>query len=130
MPAGDPDDQPVRVVVVDADDRVRESLTGLLEIGDRIRVVGTAGGLAEALRVIAVERPDVVVLDPRLPDANGTTPLCDRLRAVAPGVRTLVLSWSEDAGSAGRHGADAVTRKTFRPADLIAAIEAAGSRIL
>ena len=48
---------PLRVVVVDADDRVRESLAGLLCIGDRLEVVGTAGQAGPALDVIIATQP-------------------------------------------------------------------------
>ena len=62
---------PVRVVLVDADERVRESLCSLLCIGDRIEVVGSAGATDAALDVIRETEPDVVVVDPRLPDLPG-----------------------------------------------------------
>ena len=61
---------PLRVVVVDADDRVRESLTRLLCIGDRIEVVGSAGGAEPALDLVRATDPDIVVIDPRLPEVD------------------------------------------------------------
>ena len=63
--------RPLRVLVVDADDRVRESLAGLLAIGDRVLVVGSAGQAATALALVREHRPDVVVVDPRLPEVDG-----------------------------------------------------------
>ena len=74
--------QPLRVVVVDADDRVRESLTGLLCIGDRLEVVGSAGETDAALDARPARRsPDVVVVDPRLPEMDGGLAFIGRLRA-------------------------------------------------
>jgi DNA-binding NarL/FixJ family response regulator len=120
-------DEPIRVLVVDADDRVRESLTGLLAIGDRVLVVGSSGQAEAALDLAAVVRPDVVVVDPRLPEVDGGLSFIARLRALCPDVRILAMSWSDaletTALDGGAHG---FVRKTFRPADLIAAIVATG----
>jgi DNA-binding NarL/FixJ family response regulator len=119
-------DGPLRVLVVDADDRVRESLAGLLAIGDKVRVVGTAGQPGAALALVVETHPDVVIVDPRLPEVDGGIAFIARLRSVAPGVRILGMSWSdtlEEAVLAG--GADGFMRKTFRPTELIAAIVAA-----
>ncbi|MFL5641497.1 MAG: response regulator transcription factor [Chloroflexota bacterium] len=114
---------PVRVVLVDADDRVRESLCGLICIGDRIVVVGSAGQAEPALDIVRETHPDVVVLDPRLPDVDGGLRFIDRVRSSAPGVRVVVMSGS-DTGEQGdvTAAADAFVRKTFRPNDLVAAV--------
>ncbi|MFL5715808.1 MAG: response regulator transcription factor [Chloroflexota bacterium] len=114
---------PVRVVLVDADDRVRESLCGLICIGDRIVVVGSAGQAESALDIVRETHPDVVVLDPRLPDVDGGLRFIDRVRSSAPGVRVVVMSGS-DTGEQGdvTAAADAFVRKTFRPNDLVAAV--------
>ncbi len=53
---------------MDSDDLVRESLTGLLGIGRRVKVVGAAGETEQALRLVGAMQPDVVVVDPRLPE--------------------------------------------------------------
>jgi DNA-binding NarL/FixJ family response regulator len=110
---------PLRVLLVDPDDRVRESLAGLLRIGQRCVVVGTAGSTAEALEQAAELIPDVVVVDPRLPDVDASS-LIARIRAVAPASRVLVLNWSDTADLTT--GADSYTRKTFRPQELIDAV--------
>jgi len=114
---------PVRVVLVAADDRVRESLCGLICIGDRIVVVGSAGQAEPALDIVRETHPDVVVLDPRLPDVDGGLRFIDRVRSSAPGVRVVVMSGS-DTGEQGdvTAAADAFVRKTFRPNDLVAAV--------
>jgi DNA-binding NarL/FixJ family response regulator len=122
-----PSEPPLRVVIVDADDRTRESLMGLLSIGDRLTVVGAAGQPASALDLVATAQPDVVVVDPRLPEVDSGIAFIGRLRAVAPGVRILAMSWSDSLEHAAMTGgADGFIRKTFRPAELVAAIVAAG----
>jgi DNA-binding NarL/FixJ family response regulator len=110
---------PLRVLLVDPDDRVRESLAGLLCIGQKCLVIGTAGTADGAVLLATEAAPDVVVVDPRLPGVDGAA-LIARLRAVAPATRVLVLNWSETADLAS--GADAYARKTFRPHELIDAV--------
>src|SRR5712675_1918740 len=110
---------PLRVLLVDPDDRVRESLAGLLCIGQKCLVIGSAGTADGAVLLAAEAAPDVVVVDPRLPGIDGAA-LIARLRAVAPDTRVLVLNWSETADLTS--GADAYARKTFRPHELIDAV--------
>jgi len=112
---------PLRVLLVDHDDRVRESLAGLLRIGQKCLVIGTAGTADGAVLLAAETAPDVVVVDPRLPGIDGAG-LIARFRAVAPKTRVLVLNWSETADLTS--GADAYARKTFRPHELIDAVVA------
>jgi DNA-binding NarL/FixJ family response regulator len=114
---------PLRLVVVDADDRVRETLTRLLEIGDLVEIVGSAGDTGPALEIVQATAPDVVVVDPRLPEIESGLAFIGRLRAVAPAVRVVVMGGSDtpqldDLTSA----ADCVCRKTFRAGDLLSAI--------
>jgi DNA-binding NarL/FixJ family response regulator len=125
----EPDPGPValRVLVVDADDRVRESLTGLLGIGQRVVVVGSAGQPGPALDLVASEAPDVVMVDPRLPEIDGGVAFIGRLRALAPDVRVLVMGWADGLESGPIQQADGFVRKTFRPSELIAAILAAAA---
>ena len=122
-----PADEPLRVLLVDPDDRVRESLAGLLRIGRRCLVIGAAGTADGAVLLAAESAPDVVVVDPRLPGIDGAA-LIARLRAVAPRTRVLVLNWSDTADLTS--GADAYARKTFRPHELIDAVVATTRRPL
>jgi DNA-binding NarL/FixJ family response regulator len=128
--SGSRNDGPLRVLVVDADDRVRESLTGLLAISGRCMVVASAGQVGTALDLAIDHRPDVVIFDPRLPEVDGGIALINGLRASLPSVRILAMSWSDSLESAVlASGADGFVRKTFRPSELTAAIVAAGRGI-
>jgi DNA-binding NarL/FixJ family response regulator len=122
-------DRPLKVLVVDADERVRESLAGLLGIGRRCVVVGSAGRPDTALALIAADPPDVIVVDPRLPEVDSGQAFIARVREVSPSVRVLVMSWSHDLEhGAIVDGADAFVRKTYRPRELVDAVLAAGRR--
>jgi DNA-binding NarL/FixJ family response regulator len=117
---------PLRVLLVDPDDRVRESLAGLLRIGRTCAVVGSAGTFASAVELAAALAPDIVVVDPRLPGSQDCAALISQIREVAPDTRVLVLDWSETADLTS--GADGYVRKTFRPRELIEAVVATAGR--
>jgi len=119
-------DGPLRVLVVDADDRVRESLTGLLAIGGRCMVVASAGQPGPAFDLALDHDPDVVIVDPRLPEVDSGIAFISRIRSRLPRVRILAMSWSDTLESAVlESGADGFLRKTFRPSELVAAVVAA-----
>lgn len=121
---------PLRVLLVDSDDRVRESLARLLRIGDRCLVVASAGQAGQALDLAIESAPDIVVVDLRLPELDAAD-FVSRLRAAVPGVRILVLNWSDGSDASGStSGADATIRKTFRPHELIDAVVATARRQL
>jgi DNA-binding response OmpR family regulator len=122
-------DGPLRVLVVDADDRVRESLTGLLTIGGRCLVVASAGQVGPALDLAIDHQPDVVIVDPRLPEVDGGIAFITRLRANLPSIRILAMGWSDTLEADVLHsGADGFVRKTFRPTELVAAVLATSQR--
>ena len=116
---------PLRVLVVDPDDRIRETLAGLLCIDGQCAVVGTAGGADDAIAAAVALRPDVVLLDPRIPVMEGGRAIIECLREAVPGVRVLVLHWSDAVGGPTGGDADGYIRKTFRPHELINAVFAA-----
>ena len=67
----DPVSPPVRVFLVDDHEVVRRGVAEVLEDDPGITVAGEAGSVAEALARVPAVRPDVVVLDMRLPDGDG-----------------------------------------------------------
>ena len=82
---------PVRVFLVDDHEVVRRGVAEVLEEDPGITVAGEAGSVAEALARVPAVRPDVVLVDMRLPDGDGVE-LCRQLRARVPGCRSLVLT--------------------------------------
>src|SRR3954451_21901679 len=99
----------LRVFLLDDHEVVRRGVRDLLEAEDDIEVVGEAGTAAEALARVPAVRPDVAVLDVRLPDGDGVS-VCRDLRSDDPDLKCLMLtSFADDealfdaimAGAAG-----------------------------
>ncbi len=84
-------DHPVRVLVVDDQTLFREALTTLLDVREEVQVVGAAADGAQALELVETLRPDVVLMDLRMPVLDGVA-TTRRLRVEHPGVRVLVLT--------------------------------------
>ncbi|MCX6939109.1 MAG: response regulator transcription factor [Verrucomicrobia bacterium] len=83
---------PVRVALVDDSELVRLGLRSLLGLQPTlIQVVAEAASVAEAVAVVPASRPDVVLMDMRLPDGNGVQ-ACRRLREIEPELRVLFLT--------------------------------------
>jgi DNA-binding NarL/FixJ family response regulator len=128
-----PDPAVVRVFLVDDHEVVRRGVAEVLEDDAGIAVVGEAGSMAEALARVPAVRPDVVVVDMRLPDGDGAE-LCARLRSRDPGLRFLVLtSYSDDdaVADAVRSGAHGYVLKQVRGSALVSAVRtvAAGGTV-
>jgi DNA-binding NarL/FixJ family response regulator len=86
----------VRVFLLDDHEIVRQGLRGLIEVEDDMTVIGEAGTAEEALARIPATRPDVAVLDVRLPDGDGVE-VCREARSRFPELRCLMLtSFSDD----------------------------------
>ena len=81
----------IRVVIVDDHPVVRVGLKTMLESDERITVVGMASSAKEAVDKVQSSQPDVVVMDLRMPEVEGTEAI-ELLRKVDPGVRVLVLT--------------------------------------
>ncbi|OBI40292.1 DNA-binding response regulator [Mycobacterium kyorinense] len=82
---------PVKVFLVDDHEVVRRGLIDLLNADHQLEVVGEAGSVREALARIPAVRPDVAVLDVRLPDGSGIE-LCRDLLSGIPDLRCLMLT--------------------------------------
>jgi two-component system response regulator DevR len=85
----------IGVFLLDDHEIVRRGIADLLEVESDIRVVGEAGTVAEALRRIPAARPDVALLDARLPDGSGID-VCRDIRSASPEVRCLILTSYDD----------------------------------
>ncbi|ROP34897.1 response regulator [Saccharothrix texasensis] len=118
---------PVRVLIVDDQALFREALATLLEVQPEIEVVGEAGDGERAVRLCAELRPDVVLMDLRMPVLDGIA-ATDRLRVEQPGVRVLALTTFDDDAdvfAALRAGALGYLLKDVSSARLVEALVAA-----
>jgi DNA-binding NarL/FixJ family response regulator len=112
-----------RVVIVDADRRVQQSLGDVLRVTGEVIVVGAAGDVRSALELIDRERPDVVVVDPRLPDVSAGDAFIASVRLAWPRTRIVLTGWS-DAAEQPRLTASAASyaSKSALPEDFVAAV--------
>ncbi|OMQ12897.1 DNA-binding response regulator, partial [Modestobacter sp. VKM Ac-2676] len=93
---GDAATTPVRVFLLDDHEIVRRGVADVLETDPGITVVGEAKNAAEALARVPALRPDVAVLDVRLPDGDGVS-VCRELRSKMPDLKVIMLtSYSDD----------------------------------
>ncbi len=114
----------IRVYLLDDHEVVRRGLTDLLEREGDIEVVGESGSAAEATSRIPALRPDVAVLDARLPDGSGID-VCRDVRSIDPNIRALILTSYEDDDAlfaAILAGADGYVLKQIRANDLVDAV--------
>lgn len=124
----------VRVFLLDDHEIVRRGVADLLEAEAGLSVVGEAGTAAEALRRIPAARPDVAVLDARLPDGSGID-VCRDIRSAHPEIRCLILTSYDDNDAifaAVMAGASGYLLKQIRGSSLIDAVRqvAAGKSLL
>ncbi|HKD98454.1 MAG TPA: response regulator transcription factor, partial [Micromonosporaceae bacterium] len=85
----------IRVFLLDDHEVVRRGIADLLTQDGDIEIVGESGSAVEAAHRIPALRPDVAVLDARLPDGNGID-VCRDVRAVDPTIQGLILTSYED----------------------------------
>jgi two-component system, NarL family, response regulator DevR len=85
----------IRVFVVDDHELVRRGIVALLEAEPDVDVVGEAGTATQARARIAATRPDVAVLDMRLPDGNGID-VCRDIRSNDPDTHCIILTAYDD----------------------------------
>jgi DNA-binding NarL/FixJ family response regulator len=125
---------PVRVLVVDDDHLMRAGLRAVLSSDDSVEVVGEAGDGREAIERARRLRPDVVLMDLRMPRLDGVAATRELL-AAAPAAKVLVVTtFEEDDDIFGSlsAGASGFLLKRTRPEELIAGIHtvAAGESLL
>ncbi|MEB3981537.1 response regulator transcription factor [Mycobacterium sp. 663a-19] len=119
----------VKVFLVDDHEVVRRGLADLLASDPDLEVIGDAGSVSEAMVRIPAAKPDVAVLDVRLPDGNGIE-LCRDLLSEIPGLRCLMLtSFTSDEAmlEAILAGASGYVVKDIRGMELAQAIKDVGA---
>jgi two-component system, NarL family, response regulator DevR len=125
---------PIRVFLLDDHEIVRRGLRELLELEDDIEVVGESGSAQEATRRIPALRPDVALLDARLPDGSGID-TCRDVRSVDPAIAALIVTSYDDEqalANAVAAGAAGYVLKDVRGNDLVTSIRrvAAGESLI
>ncbi|MFI0810748.1 response regulator [Streptomyces echinatus] len=128
------EDGKIRVFLLDDHEVVRRGVHEMLSVEPDIEVVGEAGTAADALVRIPATRPDVAVLDVRLPDGSGVE-VCREIRSSDRSVRCLMLtSFADDEAlfDAIMAGASGYVLKAIRGNELLQAVRdvAAGKSLL
>lgn len=129
-----PEKGKITVFLLDDHEVVRRGVHELLAVEDDIEVVGEAGTAADALTRIPATRPDVAVLDVRLPDGSGVE-VCREIRSRDESIKCLILtSFSDDEAlfDAIMAGASGYVLKAIRGDELLTAVRdvAAGRSLL
>ncbi|WP_261619143.1 response regulator transcription factor [Pseudarthrobacter equi] len=120
--------EPLRVFILDDHELVRQGLKDLLE-GEGFVVVGESGSAAEATRRIPALRPDISILDGRLPDGTGIE-VCRDVSSLDPRLNCLILTSYDDEQAirgAVLAGAAGYILKQIRSDDLLAGIRKAAT---
>lgn len=126
--------RPIRVYLLDDHEVVRQGLRALLESAGDIEVVGESGSAIDAANRIPALKPDVAVLDGRLPDGSGIE-VCRQVRSVDSNIRALILTSYDDDDAlfaAIMAGAAGYVLKEIRGNDLVNAVRevAAGNSLI
>jgi DNA-binding NarL/FixJ family response regulator len=119
----------IKVFLLDDHELVRVGVKDFLETQPDIRVIGEAGTASSALARIPALRPDVAILDVRLPDGDGVS-VCREIRSQLPGVACLMLTSFENDQSlfdAVMAGAAGYVLKQIHGTDLIGAVRTVAS---
>ncbi|MDW4908637.1 response regulator transcription factor [Streptomyces sp. ADMS] len=125
---------PIRVFLLDDHEVVRRGVRDLLDDRPDITVVGEAANVEQALARVPALRPDVAVLDVRLPDGDGIT-VCRELRSSMPDLACLMLTSFDDEEAlldSIMAGASGYVLKQIQGSDLVSAVRtvAAGQSLL
>jgi DNA-binding NarL/FixJ family response regulator len=119
----------VRVLIVDDDDLMRAGLKSVLASDESVQVVGEIGDGREAVQSTREHRPDIVLMDVRMPGLDGIAATREVL-ACSPNVKVVMLTTFEDDDyifGALNAGASGFLLKRTRPEELIAAIHTIAS---
>ena len=122
---------PVRVLVVDDQRLIRDGISSVLAVQEGIEVVGTAADGAQAVAAVAQLRPDVLLMDVRMPEMDGVT-ATGIIQRDHPAVRVLMLTTFDDEAyvlDAIRAGACGYLLKDLPAADLARTIRLAAAGI-
>lgn len=120
---------PIRVFLLDDHEVVRRGVHDLLDAEPDIEVIGEAGTAEQAVARGPALRPDVAVLDVRLPDGDGIT-VCRELRSRMPALACLMLTSFDDDDAlldAIMAGAAGYVLKQIKGSDLVAAVRTVAS---
>jgi DNA-binding NarL/FixJ family response regulator len=125
---------PIRVLLVDDDDLMRAGLKAVLSSDARVEVVGEAGSGRAAVERVRALRPDLVLMDVRMPDLDGIAATREVI-AASPEVKVVILTTFEQDDyifGALNAGASGFLLKRSGPEELLAAIQtvAAGDSLL
>ncbi|HEX2221872.1 MAG TPA: response regulator transcription factor [Candidatus Limnocylindria bacterium] len=110
-----------RVLIADADRRVRQSLSELLRVEGHLDVVGAAGSVREALELIERSAPNVLIVDPRLPDLDAGLALLRAVQGAWPSLRIVTMGWSDPREEPAMLGVSAYLPKDADPEELVRA---------
>ncbi|GAA3222881.1 response regulator transcription factor [Nonomuraea helvata] len=119
----------IRVFLLDDHEVVRRGVAALLESEDDIEVIGEAGTAESAIARLPALRPDVAILDVRLPDGSGVD-VCREVRSRMPGLACLMLtSFADDDAlfDAVMAGASGYVLKQIHGSDLVGAVRTVAS---
>ncbi|MCZ4499711.1 MAG: response regulator receiver [Marmoricola sp.] len=124
----------IRVYLLDDHEIVRQGIRTFLEAAGDIEVIGESGSAVDAAHRIPALRPDVAILDGRLPDGSGIE-VCRTVRSVDPTIKALILtSYDDDEAlfSAIMAGASGYVLKEIKSSDLLSAVRlvAAGRSLI
>lgn len=115
---------PIRLLIVDDHEVVREGIASMFEADGRFQIVGSAANAPEAVRLHRTLRPDITLMDIRLPGADGLHAL-GTIRAADPAARVIILAsdgFESDVHFARSAGACGYLTKTVGRQQLLASI--------
>jgi two-component system, NarL family, response regulator DevR len=121
------ENQPIRIFLLDDHEVVRRGIAELLDAVTGFEVVGEAGTAEQALSRVLAVRPDVAVLDARLPDGSGID-VCRQIRSALPDTYCLILTSYDDQDAVLASvlaGASGYVLKEVRTSGLVDAIRQA-----